>query len=293
VVTISGDGSDGAMTIAAATDWTANPPPGTFQFSAFTVNAGQTLTVPSGLTIRVAGDVTIAGTILVAENPFSNAAAVQSVPPDLGACSTVAPTNSRNLNAGSGGRAVAEAVARQLLHPGFSGGGDGAGLTQLNGEGGGVFRILASGTITIASGGAIVADGVAGEDATFSLPSGGGGAGGIVIVAASTSIINSGRISASGAAGGNGSAADSRASSGGGGGGIIHLLAPSITGGTLQASGGAGGTGGTGLSNAGGGGGACGGNGGDWGASTGVNGSDGHSYVTIIANPATLFGGGV
>jgi hypothetical protein len=272
------------MTIAASENWITNPPSGTFQFASFTVNAGQTLTVPSGLTIRVAGDATIAGRIAVAPNPYSNTAIVHP-----GACSTTAPTNASSFVVGSGGVAVNAGVAQLLVNPDFSGGGNGAGIAGVFGAGGGVLRILASGPITMTETGSIAADGVNGENASIGSNSGGGGAGGLIILASHTSIINRGTISANGGAGGSGLVTPAaRAASGGGGGGIIHLLSPSNTAGILTVTGGAGGTnGGGGFANAGGGG-ACGGNGGATGPLTGEAGSTGRTLITTIANPATL-----
>ena len=281
---IHGEGSDGDMTVSTSVDWSTSPPPGTFQFSSFTVAAGQTLTVPSGLTIRVAGNMTIAGAIVVSPSPFSTVAG--GVIPYLGICSTSWPLGASGIANGVGGTAVNGAVARLLVTPDFGGGGNGAGIPGVHGTGGGVLRIFASGTITVSASGSIAANGVAGTNAA-SNNSGGGGAGGIVILASSTSISNAGTISVNGGAGGNGSVAPARASSGGGGGGIIHLLSPSNSAGTLSANGGAGGTGGGSISN-GGGGGACGGNGGASGAATGETGAPGKTYVTTVTNPATF-----
>ena len=278
---IHGEGSDGAMTVSMSADWSTTPPAGTFQFSSFTVAAGQTLTVPSGLTIRVAGNVTIAGAIVVGANPFVN---VAGGIPHPGVCSTAVPLGASGIANGVGGTAVNDAVARLVVNPDFSGGGNGSGIAGVHGFGGGVLRIFASGTISVT--GSIAANGVAGTNGAAN-NSGGGGAGGVVTLASSTSISNAGTISANGGAGGNGSVAPARAASGGGGGGIIHLLSPSNTAGSLTVTGGAGGTGGGSISN-GGGGGACGGNGGASGAVTGQGGLTGKTYVTTVTNPATF-----
>jgi hypothetical protein len=53
---IYGDGSDGPITISTSVDWSVNPPSG-MQFSSFTVTPTGSLTIPSGLTIRVSGNV--------------------------------------------------------------------------------------------------------------------------------------------------------------------------------------------------------------------------------------------
>jgi hypothetical protein len=72
LLSVYGDGSDGALTISAPTDWTVNPPGGTLQFSIFTIAPGGTLTIPSGLVIRVMGDVSINGSVTIA--PISSGA---------------------------------------------------------------------------------------------------------------------------------------------------------------------------------------------------------------------------
>ena len=131
---IHGDGSDGALTVSTSENWSTSPPAGTFQFGSFTVAASQTLTVPSGLTIRVAGDVIIAGAIVVGASPFVN---VAGGIPHLGVCSTVVPLTASGIANGAGGTAVNEAVARLLVSPDFSGGGNGAGLAGVHGFGGG------------------------------------------------------------------------------------------------------------------------------------------------------------
>src|ERR1051326_3669389 len=60
-----GDGSDGALTISSSVDWNVNPPSGMLQFSSFTITSTGSLTVPSGLVIRVNGNVSISGPITV------------------------------------------------------------------------------------------------------------------------------------------------------------------------------------------------------------------------------------
>ena len=76
----------------------------------------------------------------------------------------------------------------------------------------------------------------------------------------------------------------------GGGGGVIHFLAPVVTSGNINVSGGTGGTG-LPLSNPQSEpfpGGACGGNGGDSGA-VGSPGGAGQVFTTIVSEPAALF----
>ena len=262
-------------------DWSLNPPSNTLQFSSLTVNAGQTLTVPSGLTIRVAGPVNIAGTLVVNPNPFPNTTSNVH----LGSCATGTPSNASTIAPGVGGVAFSLVAARQVVGAGIIGGSNGGGVNTF-GSGGGALRLFAAGAITIASGGSIVADGARGVDGG-SANSGGGGAGGIVILASSTSIVNEGNISAVGGGGGNGVLSPARGAGGGGGGGVVHLISPSITAGTLTLTGGAGGTGGSGFSGAAGGGG-CGGNGGASGQANGEAGSVGRSFTTIVTNPASF-----
>jgi len=258
-----------------------------FQFRSLTVEAGQTLTVPSGVTIRVSGDVTINGTITVDPNPDQN---INAGLPDLGACSDIVPTSATSSAGGSGGIAISQTVALQLVNPPLSeGGGNGGGFSTLSGLGGGIVRVFASGKITIAATGSITADGEPGNAGTIVRGSGGGGAGGIIILAAGTSISNGGTISASGGAGGNALSSPASGPSGGGGGGIVHFLSPSNTQGTVLVTGGAGGTGGSSgkFSNANGGG-ACGGNGGASGDTTGVAGIAGRILISTVPNPSTV-----
>lgn len=91
--------------------------------------------------------------------------------------------------------AVSEAVARQLVNQALKGGSNGAAIAGFHGFGGGSPRILAGGTVTIAAGGSIAADGTDGADGALANNPGGGGAGGIVVIASSTSITSSGVIS--------------------------------------------------------------------------------------------------
>jgi hypothetical protein len=113
-----------------------------------------------------------------------------------------------------------------------------------------------------------------------------------------TSVIVNGAVRASGGRGGNGDTSSTvgKGGGGGGGGGIIHLLSsstPTVTG-TIDVSPGAGGSTaqGTGQAvTAGGGGGACGGNGGDAGATlvAPAAGTAGYDLRTVVPAPENLF----
>jgi hypothetical protein len=182
--------------------------------------------------------------------------------------------------------AVSESVARQILSQERGGGGYGTTGTASvpHGDGGGTLRFLAGGALVVSASGSITADGQSGDFVIGSGSKGGGGAGGIIVLASSSSIANDGQISASGGAGGNG---PGTGSGGGGGGGIVHLLSPVLTGGVILVNGGTGGVNGAGgaFFN---GGGACGGNGGNGGFPNSAAGSPGRTFLTTIANPATI-----
>jgi len=287
VLALYGDGSDGSLTISTAVDWIANPPNGTLQLSNLTITSAGSLNIPSGLVIRVAGNVSISGLITVGVSPYrSNTVAV--------GCTSVPP--SVNPGGTSGAVGLSPTLARRFLKPGFFGGGAG-GAGQVGGgagaAGGGNLTILAMGSILIAAGGSIRASGASG-DPSGSLGAGGGGAGGVIVLASKSSISNQGSLIASGGPGGNGSVAvggvGGSGGAGGGGGGIIHLVSPGPVVGTALVAGGAGGnTGGPGYNSHGGG--SCGGNGGDGNISGGPGGAGGNGQVltTVVAEPASLF----
>jgi len=155
--------------------------------------------------------------------------------------------------------------------------------------GGGSLTVLAAGSLS--NEGLIAADGDDGYRGT------GGAGGGIVILASKTSVSNTGTIQAKGGKGGD--SFSRAAAGGGGGGGIVHLLAPTITAGTITLSGGAQGSSATAVTNplrsAGGCGGASGGYGGygsDVNSSNSQNGAApggvGVSFTTIC-DPTSLF----
>ena len=66
-VAFYGDGSDGNLTITSSVDWTSNPPAGQLQLAGLTILSSGSLTVPSGLVIRVSGDVLITGALIVGQ----------------------------------------------------------------------------------------------------------------------------------------------------------------------------------------------------------------------------------
>jgi len=297
-LSIYGDGSSGALTINASTDWITSPPvaPGALQFSSLTVTAPWT--VPSGTIVVVLGNVSIQAAITVAPNPFRYA--LQSelptpASPTLGACSVSPPTVASNIFNGAGGVSVGSVVGRLLVKPGANAGGWGAGseatnstvFTNQGGAGGGGFTILAGGTVTITGSGSISANGGNGGATNGPSIPGGGGSGGIIIIAAKTSFTNGGAINAVGGTGGDGESFNT-SGGGGGGGGIVHIVSPIITIGTVNVAGGA--PGAFSFGGFGGGGGACGGNGGGVGANGApLAGSTGLTFTSQLSEPAGLF----
>ncbi len=280
---VYGDGSAGDKVVSSDENWNDDATaPTNLQFASLTIEDGVTLTVPSGMTIRVTGDVTNYGTLLVrtsADGGFagldgpgtSGDLSTQITAPDSGIGTRAAQAGELSDNtvfalAGQGGEGISEFESRQLLTVGVVAGGggavggddtDGSTTSNVGSAGGGGVRILAMGTITNATGAAMMADGGAGA--------GGGGGGGHIVLASMTAIVNDGDIMARG---GDGESSDSNEGpSGGGGGGIVHMLAPMVMNdGTVDVSGGS--AGGTstdvtsGTRQAGGGGGASGGDGG-------------------------------
>jgi hypothetical protein len=300
-----GNGSAGDLTVSASVDWNSAPPVNP-NFASVTINAGQTLTVPAGTTIRCSGAFTNNGTLVVntgaagrgtnfsAGSPASSGPISAAHAGDSFGSATGGTFHDNSiaelvgLNAGIGGVGIPQAVARTSFDQFRMGGGAGAGAVN-GGNGGGLVKIYCAGSII--NSGAINADGATGGGGV------GGGGGGIVILASRTSVGNTGTISA---AGGNGGV-DGFAfgASGGGGGGIVVMVSPTApVAGTTNVSGGAGATatntqatkgrlGGMG-------GGASGGNGGVGGtvSSSGVNassagGAAGYT-LTIVADPAYM-----
>ena len=298
VADIYGNGSAGDSTFTSSTTFSDENP----QYRNFTVEAGVTLTIPSGVVIRCTGTFTNDGTIVVqtgaqgaaqeGHNGLHEPIYVAAEP----GVALRAPSNGEwgpdtdTRFGGAGGIGTGSFLARQILRPGpKAGSGAGGSFGQEGADGGGSLVILAKNAID--NTGAITANG------QFLSARSGGGGGGIVIMGSNGTITNTGTIAANGA---NGGASDSFAGpGGGGGGGIIHFLAPNVTAGTTSVGGGSSGTAGANITiperQGGGGGGACGGSGGDGGSVSssdavfvGFTGSSGF-VLTTIANPSSLF----
>jgi len=306
-----GDGSAGNLVVAANTSWSATPPVNP-NFANITINAGQTLTVPAGTTIRCSGTFTNNGTLAVDPGATSDgnfdalsngsgpAVFLTSVahPGDtpgaatLGEQNNVALANVQALGGGTGGKAIARAVAQTSFSNFRFGGGSGAGYDNQGNRGGGLVKIYCEGDIV--NTGTINARGENGGNGSIA-----GGGGGIVVLASRASVSNSGTINVNG---GNGAGTSSwGAPGGGGGGGIVIIISPSTPVlGTLDATGGTGGAASgsvtSGARTAGGGGGGSGGTGGSGGsvsgATTGVptNGGDGSAgySITMTLDPISI-----
>lgn len=313
--TAYGDGSAGARVVSADENWNnAGEAPSNLQFTDLTINAGVTLTLPSGMTIRCTGSFVNNGSVFVRTGvdggfagqtgPGGDFSTVTTEP--LAGIGTLpaqrgeSGDSSEARLAGRGGFGISEFEARQILVVATAAGGGGAaggsdsssGTTSNTGSaGGGGVRILAATGIVNAAGATISADGEGG--------SGGGGGGGVIILASSGVITNDGGISANGGAGEDGDS--NEAPSGGGGGGIISMLAPTVAnGGTVDVTGGAAGAIGPGISAvsrfAGGGGGPSGGSGGNGGGvpaepfatpTSATAGGSGFFLVTLV-DPTSL-----
>src|SRR5690242_15139095 len=234
---IYGDGTAGAVTISADTDWTTTPPANdNYQFTNFTVAAGATLAVFSGTVIRCTGTCTIDGTIQVT---YGAAGGIECMNQGVGLARVVEPgPDSLGLVAGFGeasasgqsafggiGYGPAVTTAEQIVNVAYNGGGGGAGN---GGQGGGALTVLGAVAVVNAATGSIVASGQT-ADATLGCAQGGGGGGGggVVILASKGAVTNAGSIDVSGGGGGPSSAFF--APGGGGAGGIVHLFAPTVT----------------------------------------------------------------
>lgn len=234
---VYGDESAGDLIINSSTTFSNRNP----QFRNVTINAGNTLTVPSGTTIRATGTCIINGSIVVEKGAYggrSNGLRHQPAnfglaysPPGLGEYGD--PDNTNALRGGSGGVGISESTARMLVKlTGTAYGSAGESNSSVaGGSGGGGFALYCKGAVIIQ--GSISADGGNG----FIVFGTGGGSGGLIVIASKESIVSTGTISA---IGGNGSNWDYAIASagGGGGGGVIHLLAPHIIEGTTDVSGG-------------------------------------------------------
>lgn len=319
---VYGDGSAGDRVVSSDENWNSGPDqPKNLQFASLRIDVGVTLTVPSGMTIRVTGDFANHGTIVVlpaADGGFagqdlpgsSDDLSSENIDPVAGIGTSAAQAgdvgnSGAARNGGRGGIGLSEFEARQLMTVTTLAGGGGAvggidsngsGFDNFGSKGGGALRILAMGSIENANGAEIIADGEGGEGA--------GGGGGLIVLASMTSVDNTGAIMARG---GDGEDSDTdEAPSGGGGGGIVHMLAPSVdNSGAVDVGGGLGGgiSAGSPLVTSvserfgGGGGGASGGDGGKGGsvpsgapieATEAENGEVGFSLVTEVDPTALL-----
>ncbi|MHA7839461.1 MAG: hypothetical protein ACX98W_18520 [bacterium] len=231
-----GDGSAGNVTISSNTDWRVAPPTnGNYQFEDLTIQAGATLTVPSGTVIRASGALSNQGTILVdfglrGERWFGNA---DPFPALAGNAMTPAQNG--------GGLAFSPEQLRQRLDPGPLGGGNGArgnGSPDNDGGPAGGSLVLRA-RLGITNSGVIDADGGNGLPGDGGDDGGGGGGGGFLILASDGDIESSGIVRANGGDGVSGLLSDD-CGGGGGGGGLIHLISPNANavGGTLSVAGG-------------------------------------------------------
>ncbi len=263
-----GDGSNGTTAgvcnITSNANWITSPPAAAVQCTNFSISNGSTLTVPGGTTIRATGTVSIAGTLTVGDSTIASSS---------GPGFATAPPSTA-----LGGIAASPFTLRQVLRAG-PGIGGGPGSPSFGGAGGGSLLILAAGDVTVS--GAINANG--GDGAVAGGMAYGGGGGGLVVIASRTTVSSSGAINVNG---GNGvpGVAGTYSASGGGAGGVVHLLAPSLTAGTIHMSGGSAGGSDNGAANASGGG-ASGGNGG----APAAAGASGQLFLTTVADPTTLF----
>lgn len=305
---VYGDGSAGAKTIATDTTLTDS----NLMFTDFVVNAGQTLTVPSGTVIRCTGEFINRGTIAVspgAAGGYTNYQVLVAIaPPQFSLTAHPGIGNRSAANGqygadtafqqgGAGGLGITSAAARLLRYPGSNAGGGGGGTFYEGGRGGGALTVLCSNGVT--NEGTIEADG----RTPAPLDHGAGGGGGGVIILASRSFILSTSGSVMSASGGSGRSPSVRtAGGGGGGGGVIHLMAPTITtsGATISVVGGPGAAAENVVTetsrSAGGGGGGSGGAGGfggtlqpsDPSSSPGGSGANGYSLTSLL-DPTSLF----
>jgi hypothetical protein len=289
---VYGDGSGGNLIISAnQTDITSDNQ----QFENVTINAGVTLTVPTGTIIRCAGSFSNAGTVKV-DPSLSTIGPIGSLGGD--------PTTSGGSGQpGLGGIGVGTSAVGSIkrlvnLAPIRAG-------SAVYNYGGGSLIILCKGGVSNGDTGSILANGRDDYDAGSGGGPLGGGGGGAITIASEGVITNSGLIQANGGDGDqckNYSGVNAGAC-GGGGGGLIHLIAPSINNtGTLQVKGGTAGQGnitlpspvsGQGQGAGGGGSVGAGGGGGAYNTTThfcspAQNGEDG-AVFQVLADPAALF----
>lgn len=249
-----GLGQDGSATIAANThlnDFAANNNITAFEFVDFTINAGVTLTVPSGTVLRLTGTFTNHGTVIVEPGARGGN---EINPPELGIAATLptrgapgaAGTDLPGLGAGGVSFLTEDEARWSLFRPGFPGGGGGLRYPGsptadfVGGSGGGTLHIFAR--VAIVNNGTISADGGSGAQNLTTQIQGSGGGGGIIVLAARGSITNNDNAVIS-ARGGNGHQVTATIPpSGGGGGGVIRIVAPTLDiRGTTSVTGGLGG----------------------------------------------------
>ncbi len=277
----------------------------------FFIEAGATLSVPSGTVIRVTGgSCDIAGTLSVLTSAGGGKRPDVSTGfgIDRGSSPAHAGISRRSAGfgdisqsvdtviGGSGGLGLESSQAMQIRYPGLFGGGGGApGLVETGGAGGGSFVLLCERQISVT--GTVLSNGFSALGA-----GGGGGAGGVVVFGSENRIVTTASSLISAQGGDGGPAAANSAPGGGGGGGIVYLVSPNIsTSGSISVLGGSGQSAGSGvvqnqIRSGGGGGGACGGNGGDGGNinsdlshSVSSAGSAGHSIESRVS-PRFIFG---
>lgn len=218
-----GDGSAGALTIAADTDWGVSPPSMNMQFSSININAK--LKIPSGFVLRAMGDIVIgpSGVIEVSHGPLGGIA-----------YQGIATTPSTSRYPGHLGLSGPGSVY-SILHAPVFGGASGApqmwGANVVGAAGAG------GGALTLRAGGMIWINGYINANAMAGAAGAGGGGGGVVILAAKGGLSVAARMPALGAhvkaRGGAGSLGKfvtegvwENARGCGGGGGLVVVLGP-------------------------------------------------------------------
>jgi len=239
-MSIFGDGSAGSKHISVDTTFDASN--FNLQFNFFTIDAGVTLTLPSGAILRCLQTFTNRGTVIVSTaaaggqyvNNTSSTIDGGSRPAHAGVTPGAAGTGAVDPGTvshgsgyaigGQGGIGLQGFAARQLLRPGPYGGGGGAASYEGDGApGGGSLVILAQSGIVNSSTGIIRASQP--NEPTYG--AGGGGAGWLIF-ASSGRILNTGTIEANGGNAYHFGAA-SFGPGGGGGGGLVHFIAPHVS----------------------------------------------------------------
>ncbi len=247
-----GDGSSGALVISTSQDWTDAggdaPANDSLQFTDFTINSGQTLTVPSGTVILCTGTFVNNGTLVV--NPGYQRSLTTALLTDV-AKNEPGANRTAPGNWNVPGIPHDRSTMRRLLNPGPIAGQQGGqgNLFNVGGDGGGSLVIRCAGGIS--NNGSISASGSDAEavgdganciftvgctglagasDIDDDTRGGGGGGGGGLIILGSAGTIVTGSIDLSGGNGANGgNSTVSTSGGGGGGGGVLHLLGPAAS----------------------------------------------------------------